>query len=171
MTLSALVTIILTITNIIFLFLMYKGVYVPNWKIPLFMIFVFASVYSFARYLMGERKVAKVARLYIFNLTMFVVYMLSAVVYHNWKMESIISRFSMMKLTMIILIIAIIYLNFVYIRAEISYKRKRGNIRIQQEKPKTLAERWKEWRARKDNNEIIIKLGNSTESEERTPPI
>lgn len=166
-----LVTIISSVTNVALLYLMYKGIYIPNWKIPLIINLIFGLIYLFARFGMAEQKVSNVSKIFTLSTTTYFAYSLSSLVYYHWKMERIISAYSMMKISLIILLLIVSYLNFVYIRAEISYKRKRGNIRIQKEKPKTLAERWKEWREGEDENEIIIQLGNSTESDERTPPI
>lgn len=168
MTLSNIVAIVSSVLNVMFLILIYKGIYIPNWKVLLLLIVLFVSVYGLARFVIGEPKDSKVFRVHVFNVTMFVAYMLSVLVYHNWKLERVISPFGMMKITLLILIALIVYLNFVYIRAEISYKRKRGNIRIQQEKPKSIFEKLKE---KKSDDEIVVQLGFSTESKDRTPPV
>ncbi|MEK4715728.1 hypothetical protein [Sporosarcina sp. FSL K6-5500] len=65
-----------------------------------------------------------------FSINLFGVMLLSSLVYSSWKMEMFLSQTTMMKLTLVMLVIVTVYLNVVFIRAEISYKKKRGNQRI-----------------------------------------
>lgn len=149
---------------------MFKGIYIPGGKTPLIIGLVFGVLYYLIKYLFGEKKSAKITRLLIFSLSLYVSISLGSLTYNHWKWESLITSSTMMKIILIVLSVAIIHLNILYIRAEISYKRKRGNIRIQQEQPKNHVKSWLENR-KKNGEELSIQLGVSTETEEKAPPI
>lgn len=168
---SLIVVTVSLITNIIIFYLMYKGIYIPSGKMPLIFAVFIAVLYYGLGYLFGEVRGSRVTRLFIFSITLYVSFTLGSLTYENWKWISLISSFSMMKITLVFLLLVIIYLNIIYIRAEISYKRKRGNIRIQDEKPENHIKSWIERRRGKEEHEISIQLGKSTEAEEKAPPI
>lgn len=168
---ATIITALSLIVNTILFYLMYKGVFIPSGNTPFFIGLVTSLVYVVNRYFFDKSKSRRVTRWFVFSLSLYIVFTLSSLVYHNWKMESLISSFSMMKISLVLLVGIIIYLNVVYIRAEISYKRKRGNQRIQKEPKKSQFDLWRERRKEKDSNEIAIQLGVSTESEEKAPPI
>jgi len=71
-----------------------------------------------------------------------------------------------MKLTLVLLGITGIYLNIVFIRAEISYKKKRGNQRIEEQPNKSYFEKRKEEKERIERGEVRIVLGISTDNED-----
>jgi len=71
-----------------------------------------------------------------------------------------------MKLTLVLLGITGIYLNIVFIRAEISYKKKRGNQRIEEQPNKSYFEKRKEEKERIERGEVRIILGVSTDNED-----
>jgi len=71
----------------------------------------------------------------------------------------------MMKLTLVLLGITGVYLNIVFIRAEISYKKKRGNQRIEEQPNKSYFEKRKEEKERIKRGEVRIILGASTDNE------
>jgi len=81
-------------------------------------------------------------------------------------MEKFLSRLTMMKLTLVLLGITGIYLNIVFIRAEISYKKKRGNQRIEEQPNKSYFEKRKEEKERIERGEVRIVLGISTDNED-----
>lgn len=168
---SIIVVMLSLIINIVMFYLMYQGVYIPSGKTPFFIALIMFSVYALVGYFFGETRTKQLNRLFTVSLTLNIAYSLSSLVYHHWKLDSIISSFSMMKISLVVLVIVILYLNLVYIRAEISYKRKRGNQRIRKEPQKSLLEKWREKRRKENSNEIEIVLGHSTESEERVPPV
>lgn len=159
--------------NIVMFYLMFEGIYIPSGKTPFFMALITIVIYMLVGYLFGEQRSRRLNRLLIMSLSVNIAYSLSSLVYRYWKMEQFISPFNMMKISLITLVVIILYLNIVYIRAEISYKRKRGNQRIQKEPKKSQFEKWRERRKKKssEEEEIEILLGNSTESEEKPPPI
>jgi len=70
-----------------------------------------------------------------------------------------------MKLTLVLLGITGVYLNIVFIRAEISYKKKRGNQRIEEQPNKSYFEKRKEEKERIKRGEVRIILGASTDNE------
>ena len=80
-------------------------------------------------------------------------------------MEKFLSRLVMMKLTLVLLGITGVYLNVVFIRAEISYKIKRGNQRIEEQPNNSYLERRKEEKKRIERGEVKIILGVSTDNE------
>jgi len=81
-------------------------------------------------------------------------------------MEKFLSRLTMMKLTLVLLGITGVYLNIVFIRAEISYKKKRGNQRIEEQPNKSYFEKRKEEKERIERGEVRIILGVSTDNED-----
>lgn len=153
---------------------MYKGVYIPSGKTPFIIGFVTVIIYWLIGRLLGEERGKRLMRMLIFSVSMYIPLSLSALVYHHWKMDAILSSLTMMKISLFILIAIVIYLNVVYIRAEISYKRKRGNQRIQKEPKKSQLQLWKERRNDQKTGkkeDISIQLGQSTEAEEQSPPV
>src|SRR5690625_399985 len=89
-------------------------------------------------------------RLVVLSSTLFVVQMGTSYIYFNWKMTSLISAYSIMKILLVLLTLTAVYINFAYIRAEQSYKKKRGNQRIKSEPKKPIMEQLKELRRRED---------------------
>lgn len=168
MGLSLIATILTLITNVVLFILIYKGIYIPNHKLLLILAVIFMVLYGIGRLVIKEQKHSKVSKAFILSISLYVPILLSTLAYNHWKLDAIISAHSITKIILILLTFVFLYLNFVYIRAEISYKRKRGNIRIQQEK-QSIIERWRE--RKRNENEIVIQLGVSTESKDRTPPI
>ena len=79
-------------------------------------------------------------------------------------MEKFLSRLTMMKMTLVLLVIVAVYLNVVIVRAEISYKKKRGNQRIEEQPNKSYFEKWKEEKERIKRGEVRIVLGASTDN-------
>ena len=79
-----------------------------------------------------------------FTMSLFASMLLSSLVHSAWDMEKFLSRLTMMKMTFVLLVIVAVYLNVVFIRAEISYKKKRGNQRIEEQPNKSYFEKRKE---------------------------
>lgn len=79
-------------------------------------------------------------------------------------MEKFLSRLTMMKLTLVLLGIIGVYLHVVFIRAEISYKKKRSNQRIVELLSKSYFEKRKEEKERILRGEVKIVLGVSTDN-------
>lgn len=99
-------------------------------------------------------------------MTLFGAMFLASLVYSTWDMEKFLSRLTMMKLTLVLLGITGIYLNIVFIRAEISYKKKRGNQRIEEQPNKSYFEKRKEEKERIERGEVRIILGVSTDNDD-----
>lgn len=103
----------------------------------------------------------------IFGLSMsvFLTNILSSMVYFNWKLSNLISNEVITKITVVSLTILAVHLNLFYIRAESSYKRKRGNQRIREE-PNSMFFK----KIAKSNNtqedDLVLVLGRSAENEE-----
>lgn len=109
-------------------------------------------------------------RLVVLSSTLFVVQMGTSYIYFNWKMTSLISAYSIMKILLVLLTLTAVYINFAYIRAEQSYKKKRGNQRIKSEPKKPIMEQLRELRRREDHEEekknVTFTLGYSAENED-----
>ena len=101
-----------------------------------------------------------------FTMTLFASMFLSSLVHSAWDMEKFISRLTMMKMTLVLLVIVAVYLNVVIVRAEISYKKKRGNQRIEEQPNKSYFEKRKEERERIDRGDVRIVLGASTDNDD-----
>ena len=69
-------------------------------------------------------------------------------------------------MTLVLLVIVAVYLNVVIIRAEISYKKKRGNQRIEEQPNKSYFEKRKEEKERIDRGDVRIVLGASTDNDD-----
>lgn len=98
-------------------------------------------------------------------MTLFGAMFFASLIYSVWDMEKFLSRLTMMKLTLVLLGITGVYLNIVFIRAEISYKKKRGNQRIEEQPNKSYFEKRKEEKERIERGEVRIILGVSTDNE------
>ncbi len=99
-------------------------------------------------------------------MTLFGAMFIASLVYSTWDIEKFLSRFTMMKLTLILFGIIGVYLNVVFIRAEISYKKKRGNQRIEEQPNKSYFEKRKEEKERIKRGEVRIILGGSTDNDD-----
>lgn len=159
------VVIISLVLNFIFLILMFKGVYVPKSGTLSLIALITILVYFIAGYALKEEKHPHVKKGLIFSLSTYLALMISSIMYHAWKLETIVNAETILKLVLLLTMTIVSYLNFVYIRAEISYKRKRGNQRIRKEQPNYIKE-WFKRRKRKQENEISIVLGYAKDSKE-----
>ncbi len=101
-----------------------------------------------------------------FTMSLFASMFLSSLVHAAWNMEKFLSRLTMMKMTLVLLVIVAVYLNIVIIRAEISYKKKRGNQRIEEQPNKSYFEKRKEERERIERGDVRIVLGASTDNDD-----
>ena len=72
----------------------------------------------------------------------------------------------MMKLTLVLLVIVAVYLSVVFARAEISYKKKHGNQRIEEQPNKRYFEKRKEDKGRIEPGEVKIVLDMSTDNDD-----
>ncbi|PIC57027.1 hypothetical protein CSV80_11205 [Sporosarcina sp. P12(2017)] len=144
---------------------MYNGVYIPSVKLILL-----SGLTAIAIHLIVCRirpnKNKKLDKLMGFAMTLFGVMLLSSFVYSSWKMEKFLSHLAMMKLTLVLLVVVAVYLNIVFIRAEISYKKKRGNQRIEEQPNKSYFEKRKEEKKRIERGEVRIILGGSTDNDD-----
>lgn len=159
------IVIVSLVLNLLFLILMFKGVYVPKSGTLFLIALITILVYLFAGHGMKEKKHPHVKKGLIFSLSIYLALIISSIIYHAWKLETIVSAETILKLVLLLTMTVVSYLNFVYIRAEISYKRKRGNQRIQKEQPNYVKE-WFKRRKRKQENEISIVLGYAKNSNE-----
>lgn len=144
---------------------MYNGVYIPSVKLIL-LSGLMAIAIHFIVCRIQPNKNKKLDKLMGFSMTLFGVMLLSSFVYSSWKMEKFLSHFTMMKLTLVLLVVVAVYLNVVFIRAEISYKKKRGNQRIEEQPNKSYFEKRNEEKERIERGDVRIILGASTDNEE-----
>lgn len=164
--LSLIIVVISIMVNVSLFFLMYKGVYIPSGKTPFLIGIITVVLYWIVGRFAGEQRSKNLTRTLIFSVSMFIPYSLSSLVYHAWKADKFISSLSVMKIVLFIAMAIVVYLNVVYIRAEISYKRKRENQRIQKEPKKSKFQLWKERKEKEKNKVVSIQLGQSTEADD-----
>lgn len=144
---------------------MYNAVYIPTAKLILISGLTVTAIYFIVRRLQ-QQKYKKLDRLMSFTMSLLASMFLSSLVHAAWDMEKFLSRLTMMKMTLVLLVIVAVYLNVVIIRAEISYKKKRGNQRIEEQPNKSYFEKRKVERERIQRGEVRIVLGASTDNED-----
>lgn len=143
---------------------LYKGWYIANVKLLLLIAVFIGILYFYSR--SKETSNQKLDMLMKYNLMLYVVLLISSFVYTEWKFENAISSHSVSKLVLILLSLVSLYLGTLFIRAEISYKKKRGNQRIKVFPEKSYFEKLKESRKRKRSKDVTIVLGVSTDNED-----
>lgn len=145
--------------------LMWEGNFIPT---PVWFIVLGIGtliVHIIIRYLTQEKK-RKIDRLVTVTTTIYGVLVISSFINYNWTFDKLISATFLMKLAMVILLVLTLYLNYVVMRAEISYKKKRGNQRIKELPNETVIEKWKRRKEQKKLNEIYIVLGEAEEGDD-----
>lgn len=110
----------------------------------------------------------KADKMMILSTTSFIVAMVSSFIYKNWKLTNVISEMNITKIMVVLLGVTSLYLNFVYIRAEQSYKKKRGNQRIKQETKQGYIEEIVSGFKNKEEEqkELYFKIGEWAENED-----
>ena len=144
--------------------IMYNAVYIPSAKLILVSGLITLATYFIVKQVQQSRN-KKLDKLMSISMTLFGSMFLASLIYSTWDMEKFLSRLTMMKLTLVLLGITGVYLNIVFIRAEISYKKKRGNQRIEEQPNKSYFEKRKEEKERIKRGEVRIILGASTDNE------
>ena len=102
------------------------------------------------------------------SFTLLLVMSLSSLVYMHWEWDSIVSDIFVLKLSLSLFGFLGVYLNIMYMRAESTYRKKRGNQRIRENPSEGHTEFKKELKKskHKKNDEIVTVLGNSMEHED-----
>lgn len=110
----------------------------------------------------------KADKMMILSTTLYIVSMLSAFIYKHWKLTNVISEINITKIMVVLLGFMSLYLNFVYIRAEQSYKKKRGNQRIKQEVKQGYIEELVSGfkKQEEQQKEIYFKIGEWAENDD-----
>jgi len=146
----------------------YKEILILKSSYYLYIGIALAIIYLIVRRTHSIKKWAD--RLVVLSSTLFVVQMSTSYVYNHWKMTSLISAYSIMKILLVLLTLTAVYINFAYVRAEQTYKKKRGNQRIKSEPKKPLMELLRELRRREkeeeEKNSVTFTLGYSAENED-----
>ncbi len=145
--------------------LMYNAIYIPSAKLILISGLTTVTIYFIIKRIQ-QRKYKKLDRLMSFTMSLFASLLLSSLVHSAWDMEKFLSRLTMMKMTLVLLVIVAVYLNVVIARAEISYKKKRGNQRIEEQPNKSCFEKRKVEKERIKKGEVRIILGVSTDNDD-----
>jgi len=145
--------------------LLWEGNFVPKpvWFIILGILTM--VIHLVLRYMTQENK-RKTNRLVSVTVSIYGVLTVASFTYHQWKFEKFVSATSIMKVVLFLLLFTAIYLNYVVMRAETSYKKKRGNQRIKEQPNETIIQRWKKRKKSEKSNDIYIVLGESAESED-----
>lgn len=124
------------------------------------------TLYLFNRRVHQENK--KADKLMILSTSFFAVAIFSHFVYSNWKLTNLVSEEVMAKIIVVLLGFFALYINIIYIRAEQSYKKKRGNQRIREEPKQGYIEQFVEGFKKKEKNpnEITLQIGLSAERDD-----
>ncbi|QUW20905.1 hypothetical protein JSQ81_13900 [Sporosarcina sp. Marseille-Q4063] len=145
--------------------IMYNAVYIPTAKLILISGLI-ALVTYFVLKQLQQSKNKKLDKLMSISMTLFGAMFLASLVYSAWDLEKFLSRLTMMKLALVLLGIIGVYLNVVFIRAEISYKKKRGNQRIEEQPNKSYFEKRREEKEKIQRGNVRIVLGASTDNDD-----
>ena len=70
-------------------------------------------------------------------------------------------------MTLVLIVTVAVYLSVAIVLAEISYEKKRGNQRIEEQPNKIYFDKWKEKKHRIERGEVRIILGASTDKEDK----
>lgn len=143
----------------------YNGTFIANPQLYLILSFSVFISHNIIKVLKGERN-KRIDRLVYLTMTVFISLFLSGLIYKSWTSERFISAKLLSNSILSILIFGGTYLNFMFMRAEDSYKKKRGNQRIKEQPQESIFEKWKDKRKSKDSKEIYITLGVSAENED-----
>lgn len=129
---------------------------------------IIAGVLAIIYYIFRRTNVVdkKADVLVMLSSSLFVVTALASYVYRHWTLKSIVTEAGMMKFIIIVLGLGAVYLIFVYVRAEHSYKKKRGNQRIKEQPKKGILEARRERKRKEESGEIIISLGTSADNQD-----
>lgn len=145
--------------------MLWEGNYIPKpvWFIVLGILTMI--IHLVIRHITQENK-RKTNRLVSVTVSIYGVLTVASFTYYQWKFEKFISAASMMKVVLFLLLFSALYLNYVVMRAETSYKKKRGNQRIKEQPNETVIQKWRKRKKSKEANDIYIVLGESAESED-----
>lgn len=107
----------------------------------------------------------------LMNVTMsvYVVLFIASLIHYKWIFDRFISASFLSKAVMLLLLLIALYLNFIFIRMESSYKKKRGNQRIKEKSKGTFIEQLKALFKKEQGNpnDIFIFLGEETNDESK----
>ena len=144
--------------------LMMGGEYIPSPRLILLTGLALTLIYYAASFLTKGRS-KKLQRMLVFSLTVHLSLLLSSYLHSVWAFDKIFSAEMMMKAILFMLLLLGTYGNFLYMRAESSYKKKRGNQRIKEPAQESMYKKWKN-RKQEPKQEVMLVLGESTENEE-----
>src|SRR5699024_9131841 len=138
--------------SVILLWFLYDETWLFSSKVYLIVFLAMGIVYLLLRRAYGYAK--NTDRMIVLSLSFVVVAILSSVVHSGWKLTNYVESSTMLKISIILLVGIAVYLNAVYLRAEHSYKRKRGNQRLKEE-PKEMSNPFKR-ESVYDKDDIVI---------------
>lgn len=141
-----------------------------SWFIPSVSFLIMANGIGVLIYVMIRLKVKetnkKMDKWMISMTSIYMCFVVAIFLYHAWTVETLISAYNISKLILTLLLFGAVYLNFVYYRAESSYKKKRSNQRIKNTAKMGYFARKREERERLEKKEICLILGYSEENDE-----
>lgn len=146
---------------------MLNEVYIPDQVLMLVVMGVMTSLFYVIKLTKNKKQIGNAPGhiLRIAN-TLFIVILISSLAYQYWQWEAIVTQATMMKITLVLLSILGIFLNIMYVRANLVYKEKRGNQRIKddpEESYKEVKKVAKEAKGKK--GDIAVVIGESRENE------
>lgn len=125
---------------------------------------IIALVYIYIR--RGSREDKRADKLTILAISVFMSNILTSLIRREWELTNIISQSAITKISTVILVLSVMYLNFLYVRAEYSYKKKRGNQRIQEEPEESLFTQLFSNKKERDDDDVFLVLGKSADNED-----
>lgn len=108
----------------------------------------------------------KTDRLTMLVITFYLALAGGSLIQQHWTMEAIFTAETLSKIFLALLLVAGIYVNFVFFNAERAYKRKRGNQRIKEPPQKSPLQKWKERKESEKSQDVQLILGESADNEE-----
>jgi len=143
--------------------LMFNSIYIPAQSYLFIVLMLTTFIFYILKLLKKEDgKIAK--RIITLSNTIFVVMIISSLAYEHWQWDQIVNNTTMMKICLVLFGVFGLYLNIMYMRAELVYREKRGNQRIKNEPEEGYTEFKKATKQQKDKNgEIVTVIGDSLE--------
>lgn len=136
----------------------------PMWLLSLGLITI--VIYMLLRVIEQESR-PNLNRLMTVTMSVYVVLFLGSVIHYEWIFDRFISASFLSRVVMMLLLLVVLYLNFIFMRMESSYKKKRGNQRIKESSKGTFFEQLKGLFKKEQGNpnDIFILLGEVTDNE------
>lgn len=151
--------------SILLVFSFFKDWYVPSNSIIMLTTGLLTIFFVLLRYKSGD--VSQFwNRVVILGIGLNFSVIISNLVLKYWTIESFITAHFLSKVILFLLTLIIVYLWYIGVQAERSYKKKIGNQRIQSTKPKGFISKiFAKSKKEQNNSDVILVLGQSADNE------